>query len=627
MRQGRFDSRAIVFLTWAAALFAPAWCPAQSYTITTVAGNNTAGNSGDGGAATAGQLNNPSAIAVDAARTLYIVDTLNDTIRQVQASGTISTAAGGPIANALVSWAGDGAAATSATLYSPCGVTVDRSGNFFIGDSGNNVIREVTRSNGFISTIAGDFSLGYGFSGDGASANLAQMDLPCGVALDSANNLYIADIKNNRIRKMSSPDGTMTTVAGGGVVGTLGDGGLAFLAELNGPRDVVVDSSGNLYISDSDNHRIRMVSNGKIYTIAGNGVPGFAGDGDLAVNAQLNRPVGIALDGAGNLYIADSQNFRIRRIAPSGVITTIAGNGRAGYSGDGGPATAAMLNFPSGVAVDAAGNVYISDTQNNVIRMLTPPANPGGLPTIFSGGVVTAEDFGGFPTVSPGSWIEIYGTNLASTARSWASSDFSYLLAPTSLSGTSVTIGGQPAFVGYISAGQVNVQLPSNVNPGVQQITVTTAAGTSAPYPVTVASVKPGLLAPKSFNIGGKQYVAATFPDGSYALPAGAIPGVASRPAMPGDTVTLWGVGFGPVTPYIPAGQIAIGNSTLSLSFQVSFGSSQANLSYWGLAPDAVGLYQFNVVVPSVAANAATPLAFTLNGASGAQTLYIAVGN
>jgi uncharacterized protein (TIGR03437 family) len=390
-----------------------------------------------------------------------------------------------------------------------------------------------------------------------------------------------------------------------------------------------VDSSGNLYISDSGNHRIRMVRNGRIYTIAGNGLPGFAGDGDLAVNAQLNRPVGLALDAAGNLYIADSQNFRIRRIAePSGVITTIAGNGRPGYSGDGGPATAAMLNFPAGVAVDAAGNVYIADTQNNVIRRLTPPANPGGLPAVNSGGVVTAGAFGGFPTVSPGSWIEIYGTNLASTARSWADSDFDNgRIAPTSLSGTSVTIGGQPAFVDYISAGQVNVQLPSNVNTGVQRITVTTAAGTSAPYPVTVASVEPGLLAPTSFNIGGKQYVAATFPDGSFALPAGAVPGVASRPAKPGETVTLWGVGFGPVTPYIPAGQIAIGLTALSLPLQVSFGSTQATLAYAGLNPEAVGLYQFNVVVPSLPANAATPISFTLNGASGAQTLYIAVGN
>jgi uncharacterized protein (TIGR03437 family) len=627
VRQSSFNSGAIVFVTWAAALFAPAWCAAQSYTITTVAGNNTAGNSGDAGAATAAQLNGPSAIAVDAARTLYIVDTFNDRIRQVQAGGTISTAAGSAIANALVSWAGDGAAASAATLFSPCGVTVDPSGDFFIGDAGNNVIREVTPGNGIINTIAGDYYLGYGFSGDQGSANLAQMYGPCGVALDSAKNLFIADMNNNRIREMSAPSGTMSTFAGGGTVGTLGDGGFAFLADLNKPQDVVVDSSGNVYISDSGNHRVRMVSNGKIYTIAGNGLPGFSGDGDLAVSAQLNRPIGLALDAAGNLYIADSNNLRIRRVSRSGVITTIAGNGRAGYSGDGGPATAAMLNFPMGVAVDAAGNVYIADFQNNVIRMLTPPANPGGLPAISSGGVVTAGAFGGFPKVSPGSWIEIYGTNLASTTRSWADSDFDNLIAPTSLSGTSVTIGGQPAFVAYISPGQVNVQAPSNISAGVQQMTVTTVAGTSAPYPVTVASVEPGLLAQPSFNIGGKQYVVATFPDGSFALPAGAIPGVASQPAKPGDTVTLWGVGFGPVTPYVPAGHIATAATALNLPFQVSFGSAQATLAYAGLAPEAVGLYQFNVVVPSLPANAATPLSFTLNGASGAQTLYIAIGN
>lgn len=622
MRQSRFDGKAIVFLTWAAVLFAPAWCQAQSYTIATLAGNNTAGFSGDGGAATAGQLNNPTALAVDAAFSLYIADTLNHTIRQVQVNGIISTVAGVGIAG----YGGDGAAATAAGLNLPCGVFVDPAGNIFIGDSGNAVVREVTRSNGFINNIAGQYLL-FGSSGDGASANLAELNLPCGVALDSSNNLYIADINNDRIREMSSPSGTISTFAGSGPIGTLGDGGLAFLADLYAPRSVLVAPSGNIYIADTDNHRIRMVSNGRISTVAGNGLPGFAGDGDKAVNAELNRPIGIALDQAGNLYIADSQNFRIRRVAPSGVITTIAGNGRAGYSGDGGPATAATLNFPAGVAVDTTGKVYIADTQNNVIRLLTPPANPGGLPAVYSGGVVTAGDFGGFPKVSPGSWIEIYGTNLASTARSWASSDFSYLLAPTSLSGTSVTIGSQPAFVDYVSPGQIDVQVPSTLGAGIQQLTVSTAAGTSAAYAVTVAPVEPGLLAPKSFNIGGKQYIAATFPDGSFALPAGAIPGVASRPAKPGDSVTLWGVGFGSVTPSIPAGEIAIGLTTLSLPFQVSFGSIQATLTYAGLNPEAVGLYQFDVVVPPVPVNAATPLSYSLNGASGAQTLYIAVGN
>lgn len=622
VRQSRFYGKAIVSLTWAAVLFAPAWCLAQSYTITTIAGNNTAGFSGDGGAATAGQLNNPTALAVDNAFSVYVADTYNSVIRLVQANGIISTIAG----VGAPGYGGDGASALAAGLNLPCGLFVDPAGNVFIGDSGNAVVREVTRGNGFINNIAGQYLL-FGDSGDGGSANLAELNLPCGVALDSANNLYIADVKNGRIREMSSPAGIMSTFAGEGTVGVLGDGGLAYLADLNEPRDVVVAPSGNIYIAETESNRIRMVSNGKITTVAGNGLRGFSGDGDLAVNAMLNRPFAIALDNAGYLYIADSQNFRIRRVSPSGVITTIAGNGQSGYAGDGGPATAAALNYPEGLAVDTQGNVYIADTQNNVIRMLTPPANAGGLPVISSGGVVTAQAFGGFPKVSPGSWIEIYGTNLASTARSWTDSDFNYLLAPTSLSGTSVTIGGQPAFVDYVSANQIDAQVPTNLTAGTQQITVNTAAGTSAPYPVTVASVEPGLLAPASFNIGGKQYVVATFPDGSFALPTGAIPGATSRPAKPGDTVTLWGVGFGPVTPNIPAGQIAIGDSTLVLPFQVYFGSTQATLAYWGLAPQTVGLYQFNVVVPNVPANAATPLGYSLNWISGPQTLYIAVGN
>lgn len=623
VRQSRFRSKAIVLLTWAAVLFAPAWCAAQSYTITTIAGNDTVGFSGDGGAATAGQLNNPSALAVDNAATLYVADTFNNAIRQVLASGLIGTIAGigAPV------YGGDGAAATAAGLYLPCGITLDATGNFFIGDSGNAVVREVTVGNGLISTIAGDYDYTPGFSGDGGNALVGQFNLPCGIAIDSSNNLYVADSNNNRIRKMTAPSGTLSTVAGGGAVGVLGDGGLAFLANLNFPQAVILDSAGNLIISDTRNHRIRKVANGIISTIVGTGMPGFSGDGGLALNAQLNNPYGIALDAAGNLYIADTWNFRIRKVSPSGIITTIAGSGHNGYGGDGGLATAAMLSYPEGVAVDKAGKVYVADTQNNVIRLLTPPANPGGLPAVSSGGVVSAGDFGGFPKVSPGSWIEIYGSNLASTTRSWAGSDFSNLIAPTSLSGTSVTIGGQLAYVDYISPSQVNVQVPSTVTAGAQQMTVTSAAGTSAASTVTVASVAPGLLAPASFTIGGKRYVAATFPDGAYALPAGAIPGIASRPAKPGDALNLWGVGFGSVTPYTPAGHVSPDSSALSLPFQVSFGSTQANVIYAGMAPQEVGLYQFSVIVPSVPVNAATPLSFTLNGVSGAQTLYIAIGN
>jgi len=249
----------------------------------------------------------------------------------------------------------------------------------------------------------------------------------------------------------------------------------------------------------------------------------------------------------------------------------------------------------------------------------------GQAPSIQSGGVVTASAFGQFPAVAPGSWIEIYGTGLASTTRQWATADFNGVNAPTSLDGTSVKIGGQAAYVAFVSPGQVNAQVPSNVPAGAQQVTVTTALGASVPYNAVVNAVQPGLDAPASFNIGGRQYAVAVFPDGAYVLPPGAIPGTASRRARPGDTIILFGVGFGAVTPNIPAGQTVQQTNALAQPLVVSFGGTRAATSFAGLAPGAIGLYQINVVVPNVAAGDAVPLTFTLGGTAGSQTLYVAV--
>jgi len=260
--------------------------------------------------------------------------------------------------------------------------------------------------------------------------------------------------------------------------------------------------------------------------------------------------------------------------------------------------------------------------------LLAPIACLGAVPAISPGGVVSAGAFGGFTSIAPGSWIEIYGSNLAVNTRSWVASDFSGVNAPTSLDGTSVTIAGQQAFVDYISLGQVNAQVPSNVAVGSQQIVVTAPGGSSVPYTVTVNAAQPGLLAPSSFNVGGKQYAVALFPDGvTYVLPPGAVAGLSSRRAQPGDTITLYGVGFGPVVPNIPAGQIVQQNNTLAASLQVGFGTIPATLQYDGLAPDAVGLYQFNVVVPNVPSSDTSPLTFTLGGVAGAQALYLAIQN
>ena len=239
--------------------------------------------------------------------------------------------------------------------------------------------------------------------------------------------------------------------------------------------------------------------------------------------------------------------------------------------------------------------------------------------------MISAGSFGAFPDIAPGTFAEIYGANLSVTTRGWAGSDFSGVNAPTSLDATSVKIGGRPAFVNFISPSQVNVLVPSDVPLGLQSLTVTTAAGTSATSNVMVKAVDPGLLAPSNFKINGNQYVFALFADGAFVLPSGAIAGLNSRPAMPGDLITFYGVGFGPVTPNIPAGQI-VEQSTSLTNFQMSIGGIPATVLYAGLAPGLTGLYQFNIQVPSVASGTAVPLAFSVAAVAGTQPLYLALG-
>ncbi|HLK62561.1 MAG TPA: IPT/TIG domain-containing protein [Bryobacteraceae bacterium] len=252
----------------------------------------------------------------------------------------------------------------------------------------------------------------------------------------------------------------------------------------------------------------------------------------------------------------------------------------------------------------------------------------GGTPSISAGGVVSASAFGQFKSIAPGSWIEIYGSNLAVDSRSWGGGDFNGVNAPTSLDGTKVTIGGQPAYVDYISPTQVNAQVPFSVGTGSQPVVVTNGNVASAAFTINVNAEEPGLLAPSSFAVNGTQFVAALFTDGvTYVLPPGSIAGLPSRRAQPGDTITLYGIGFGPVTPNIPAGQVVQQSNVLSVPLHVFFGTTEAVVSYDGLAPSAVGLYQINVVVPNVASSDAVPLTFSLGGVSGTQILYTAVQN
>jgi sugar lactone lactonase YvrE len=330
----------------------------KSETIT-VAGNGTAGYSGDGGQAPFAQLNKPGCVALDSANNLYIADTENNRIRKVTPGGIITSFAG----NGTKGFSGDGEQATMAQLESPLSITFDYAGALYIAENGNNRIRKVT-PNGIITTYAENRNKN--IRGDSGQTSSILLKNPMDISLDPAGNIYIAD--SDRIYKVDV-DGAITTVAGNREYGFSGDGGKAILAQLNGPRSLEFDSAGNLYIADTGNSRIRKITtDGVITTVAGDGNYGYGGDGGQATAAQLNDPYDIAVDPAGNLYIADTENNRVRKVSPAGVITTVAGNGTRGYSGDGGQAVSAQLNHPEGIAVDTVGNLYIADTWNHRIR-------------------------------------------------------------------------------------------------------------------------------------------------------------------------------------------------------------------------------------------------------------------
>jgi sugar lactone lactonase YvrE len=329
-------------------------------TIITAVGDGKLGFSGDGGPAAAARIFNAHGIAFDSSGNLYIADTDNQRIRKVSVSGIITTVAG----NGIEGFRGDGGPATAAGLGNPWGVALDPLGNLYIADSSNCRVRKVDAS-GIITTVAGKGT--HGYSGDGGPATSAELGYTRDVAVDSAGNIYIVDEDYDRVRKVDA-SGIIITVAGKGTHGFSGDGGPATSAELKAPCGVAVDSTGNIYIDDENNARIRKVdASGVITTVAGGGSNGL-GEGGLATSAEISDPVGLTLDSRGNFYFADSNNGLIRKVSGAGIITTVAGNGDYGYNGDDIPALSAKLSTLSDVAVDSSGNVYLVDEENQRIR-------------------------------------------------------------------------------------------------------------------------------------------------------------------------------------------------------------------------------------------------------------------
>jgi len=622
--------------------FLPVISPAQTFNISTVYGTCTTsspattppctpGYGGDGGAATSSSVlfNGPSDLIFDSSGNLYISDCSNNRIREVTASnGNITTFAGDGDAG----FAGDGAApASSGTeINCPAGMVFGLGSfksNFYFADNLNYEVREI--ANNIIDTVAGNEGKGAAFAGDLGSATQAQLWNPWGVAVDGSGNMYIGDAYNNVVRVVcvtQAPlpcsntyfvgagatwiSGDITTFAGNNTTGAgyNGDGGPAPAALLNNPTAVILDPYGNLLITDTGNGAIRKVTPaGIISTLVGNGSgnAGYGGDGGLATGPDvlLNNPKGIALDPNGNLYIADTVNSVIRMVTADGYITTIAGNeGKGpGYAGDGGPATSAQLYEPTGVAY-YNGKIYIADSGNNVIRLLTPVAQT---PSINKGGVVNDADYSA--AVAPGGIAAVFGDfDLTVPAGSTT------VPLATSLANLSLDFGSTAAPLYYASGGQVNVQVPWDVSTSAPaSLTATYNGATSSAQSVTIQQFAPAIFTTNAQGTG-----AGAILDSNYNLIS------SLNPATAGTTVILiYCTGLGPVTNQPATGSPALSNPlSQSTTPTVMIGGVPADVLFSGLAPGYVGLYQVNVQVPSgISSGSAVPLTISVGGETSNQ--------
>jgi uncharacterized protein (TIGR03437 family) len=590
--------------------------------ITTVAGDGSTSFSGAKVTAVNGHLNGPDGLFVDAAGNLYIADQSNFAVRKVDKSGAMTTIAGcGPDITCLESGPFLGGSAVK-TSVNPYGIVVDKAGNVYITDGSRNAVEKID-TGGIITAFAGTGKPSANL-GDGGPANKASLNTPVGLDIDSAGNIYIADLANNRIRKVDTA-GIITTVAGSNAMGFGGDGGKATDAMLNNPHGVAVDKAGNIYIADTNNFVVRKVNaSGIITTLAGlPGNPSIIGpapEGTPAINTPLVSPWDVRVDSVGNLYIAEWLGFRVRKVDQKGIITTVAGDGKLGFSGDGGLATSAMLTTPEGIRLDAAGNLYIADNQNNRVRKV---GQPHAAPVVNALGVVNNASFApGSNPVAPGSIAAVFGSNMNDGSNVLFSSFGADGKLVTTLGGAQVTINGSPVPIFYSTPAQLGIQIPANLSGSSASIQVSIGGETSAQQMIPIAPVAPGLFSTDQSGHGqGAILIANT---NTLVAPAGSIPGRESRPAKTGDFITIFCTGLGAVTPLLATGEPGTSNTTVEEP-SVTIDGIPAIVQFSGIAPGFVGLDQVNVEVPAgVHAANDVPVVLTIGGKQ-SNTVTIAV--
>ena len=522
---------------------------------------------GDGGPATQATLSQNFAVASDAAGNVFLSDVLNNRVRKISAKdGTIQIIAGTGVSGD----SGDGGPAVNAEIGQPQGVVVDSSGNVYI--SANHRIRRVS-GDGTITTIAGTGTAG--FSGDGGPAVAAQLSQPTGLALDSAGNLYFADQSGNRIREIA-----------GGIVSTFADISGRFTG-AGSALQIAAEAQGNVSIADPTNNRIhRIAPGGAITTIAGDGqavVRAGNGDGGAAVNAELNYPTDVAVDAAGNIFIADAGNNQIRKVRPDGIITTVAGNGLPGYFGDGNLAWNAEFNQPLSLALDATGNIYVADTVNRSVRQVAPSS-------VSSSAAVTNGFSNLRGPVAPGEIIVIYGAGLGPDPLVEGQPQNGKF--GTQLAGVQVLFNGVPAPVLYVWTKQVAAVVPFEVAVGGwARIQVQYSSQTVFDQTLAVTDAVPGVATADA--TGGGQ-AAAINQDGTWNSPA--------NPAKLGSAISLFWTGGGQMFPALTDGQITTAAVLPAPGVPVlaTVGGTTASVAYVGIAPTYVsGLLQINIQIPS----------------------------